>query len=190
MCLQCVCLQCLSVVCVSVVCVSVVFVCSVCVCSVCLQCVCSVCLQCVSNFIAISSLVVKLLKKCRVRQRVGHPVYTVCWNYNQYLLLGRFEVLSAVLCCCTAHRPAMTIETVSLSIHFNAPCAGIAQSVQRLRYGLDGPGVESRQGRHFPHPSRPALEPTQPPIQWIPRLYGGKAAGTWLWPPTPIQRRG
>jgi len=25
------------------------------------------------------------------------------------------------------------------------------------RYGLDGPGVESRWGRDFPHPSRPTL---------------------------------
>jgi hypothetical protein len=33
------------------------------------------------------------------------------------------------------------------------------------RYGLDGPGVESRWGRGFPYPSRPALGPTQPPIQ-------------------------
>jgi hypothetical protein len=29
-------------------------------------------------------------------------------------------------------------------------------------YGLDGPGIESRWGRDFPHLSRPALEPTQP----------------------------
>ena len=31
-------------------------------------------------------------------------------------------------------------------------------------YGLDGPGIESRWGRDFPHLSRPVLGPTQPPI--------------------------
>ena len=32
-------------------------------------------------------------------------------------------------------------------------------------YGLDGPGIESRWGRDFPHLSRPALGPTQLPAQ-------------------------
>jgi len=34
-------------------------------------------------------------------------------------------------------------------------------------YWLDGTEIESRWGRDFPHLSRPAFGPTQPPGQWV-----------------------
>jgi len=39
--------------------------------------------------------------------------------------------------------------------------------------GLDGPEIESQWGGDFPHLSRPTLEPTQPPVQWVPSLSCG-----------------
>jgi len=41
-------------------------------------------------------------------------------------------------------------------------------------YGLDGPRIESRWRRDFPHLSRPALGPTQPPVKWVPGFRGDK----------------
>jgi hypothetical protein len=34
------------------------------------------------------------------------------------------------------------------------------------RYGLEGPGIQSRSGRNFRDPSISAMEPTEPPINW------------------------
>ena len=48
------------------------------------------------------------------------------------------------------------------------------------RYGLDGPGIESRWLRDFPHPPRPAVGPIHQPVQWVVGPFlGGKAAGAW-----------
>jgi len=45
-------------------------------------------------------------------------------------------------------------------------CLFMKTVILATRYGLDGPGIESRWGREdLQHLSRPALGPTQPPIQ-------------------------
>ena len=41
------------------------------------------------------------------------------------------------------------------------------------RYGIDGPGIESRWEQDFSHRSRPALKPIQPPVQWVQYLFQG-----------------
>ena len=43
-----------------------------------------------------------------------------------------------------------------------------------IGYGLDGPGIESRWRRDFPHLSTPVLGTTQPPVQWVPVISRDK----------------
>ena len=60
------------------------------------------------------------------------------------------------------------VSSSSLTSNSQCVCPVVVRdsSVGRAtRYGLDGPGIEARQGGDFPHPSRSALGPTEPPVR-------------------------
>jgi hypothetical protein len=74
---------------------------------------------------------------------------------------------------------------VEIFIYFNFTLITLIYGAEKssvgiaTRYELDGPGIESRWGRGFPHPSILALGPNQPPIQWVLGLFPrDKAVGT------------
>ena len=62
-------------------------------------------------------------------------------------------------------------------------CKGDSSVGLATRYGLDGPRIDSRWGRDFPHLSRTVQGPTQLPVLLISGSFsGGKTEGMWSWP--------
>jgi len=58
-------------------------------------------------------------------------------------------------------------------------------------YRVADPQSESWWGWEFPHLSRPAIGPTQPPVKWTPGLsHSGKMARAWSWPSTSPSSKG
>ena len=53
----------------------------------------------------------------------------------------------------------------------DSPRSAVARDIKTAVaswYGPYSPGIESQLGRDSPHPSKPALGPTQLPIQYVP----------------------
>ena len=82
--------------------------------------------------------------------------------------------------CHVGHKNADRLQAHGSACTLFAGKQDVASVATATCYGLDGLRIESRCRRDFPHRSRPALGPTQPPIQRVPGLFpGGKAAGAW-----------
>ena len=100
------------------------------------------------------------------RQDYFRAASTVDFSCSSPCLIRRYKIVSG-LSYLISHRRLHQPLSDNKYKHFwgwsQDSSVGIATS-----YGLDGPGIESRCGPDFPHPSSPALSPAQPPIQWIP----------------------
>jgi hypothetical protein len=116
----------------------------------------------------------------------------ICVNSPKYrpLYLSTLHTIAHYTATFTKNYPHVTQKTnlfflCILTPSMSAPRPGSSVGIAN-GYGLDGPGIESRWGRDFPHTSRPALGPTQPPVKWVPGLSRGYSGRSVTLTPHPL----
>ena len=82
-----------------------------------------------------------------------------------YFKISRFELL-AVVCVYNI--------LFKLNLNYSTSSSGPGSSVGIINYGLHEPGIESWYVRDFQHLSTQALGNSQPPVQQVKGLPGGK----------------
>jgi hypothetical protein len=99
-----------------------------------------------------------------------HFIFCTIWQWHvssERHVSGHTSRKVSHLCAHGNHPDALFIFTL---LSHCGPDSSVSIATD---YGLDGLGIESQWGRDFLHTSRPALGPTQPPVQWVPGISRG-----------------
>jgi len=107
-------------------------------------------------------------------------------NYETVLIKTATAVLYYIhnksIIICGPDINSSNVQEVRIVLNLKTSNICLSQSVnsvntaayKALRRRIDSyPGIKYQWGRDFPHPSRPALGPTLPPILWVPGLSRG-----------------